>query len=222
MKKVTRWSGLFYCSGADARRQHCKFHQNPRPSPTMAKGKKYLIFILIIVFGVGLDQYTKHLANIQLGTYCNPEYPGFDYAQQDKCNWDPDALLSWTHIYNDGAFLSMGSTWDPTLRLILLTIVPGLLLLGVLVYFLRSDKVRTLEAVVFALIAAGGLGNIIDRVMAGKVVDFMHMHFGFAGTGIFNVADLYITFGVVIYLLVAGAAYVKSLKEPKTPEGNSI
>jgi signal peptidase II len=184
----------------------------------MAKGKKYLLFILIIVFGVGLDQYTKHLANIHLGPYCNPDYPDFNYQQQDQCNWDPDAFFSWTHIYNDGAFLSMGSTWDPTLRLILLTVVPGLLLLGVLAYFLRKDHVRALEATVFALIAAGGLGNIIDRVMAGKVVDFMHMHFGFAGTGIFNVADLYITFGVVIYLLAALMAYLKARNEPAKSE----
>ena len=188
----------------------------------MSKGKKYLIFILIIVLGVGLDQYTKHLANIHLGTYCNPEYPDFDYQKQGECNWDPDAFFSWTHIYNDGAFLSMGSTWDPTLHLILLTVVPGLLLLGVLVYFLSNDKVRTLESVVFALIAAGGLGNIIDRVMAGKVVDFMHMHFGFAGTGIFNVADLYITFGVGIYLIVAAKAYIKGApKEPSDPEATA-
>ena len=68
------------------------------------------------------------------------------------------------------------------------------LLIGVLIYFLRSDKVRTLEAVTFALIAAGGLGNIVDRVMAGKVVDFMFMNldifnqgWNWAKTGIFNV-----------------------------------
>lgn len=78
-----------------------------------------------------------------------------------------------------------------------------------------------LEATVFALIAAGGLGNIIDRVVAGKVVDFMHMHFGFAGTGIFNVADLYITFAVIIYVLVAIANYVKGKKDVAPAEGAS-
>lgn len=178
----------------------------------MSKGKKYILFLLIIVLGVGLDQYTKHLANIHLGTYCNPNYEGYNMQLSEQCNWDGDAFFSMTHIYNEGAFLSMGDDWDPNLRLLVLTILPGLLLLGVLVYFLRSEKVRALEATVFALIAAGGLGNIIDRVVAGKVVDFMHMHFGFAGTGIFNVADLYITFGVGIYLLVAIINYVKSSK----------
>lgn len=189
----------------------------------MSQGKKYLLFILVIVLGVGLDQYTKHLANVHLGTYCNMEYPGYDFTQSDKCHWDPDALLSFTHIYNEGAFLSMGDNWDPTMRLILLTVLPGLLLLGVLVYFLRSDKVRALEAVVFALIAAGGLGNIIDRIMAGKVVDFMHMYFGmdWTSTGIFNVADLYITFGVAIYILVALVNLIKNRGKEENPQSDA-
>lgn len=108
----------------------------------MSKGKKYLLFIVIIVLGVGLDQYTKHLANVYLGPSCNPEYPGYDYHISDQCHWDSDAFFSWYHIYNDGAFLSMGADWDPTVRLVVLTLLPGLLLIGVLVYFLRSDKVR--------------------------------------------------------------------------------
>lgn len=188
----------------------------------MQKRNKYILFILIIVLGVGLDQYTKHLANVNLGPYCDQDYPTYDYHQADKCHWDSDAFFSWTHIYNDGAFLSMGSDWNPTLRLILLTVLPGLVLIGAMVYFLRSEKVGVLEATTFALITAGGLGNIIDRILAGKVVDFMHMHFGFAGTGIFNVADLYITFGVSIYLLAAIINYVKANKKPtetvETPE----
>jgi signal peptidase II len=184
----------------------------------MAKGKKYLLFFLIIVLGVGLDQYTKHLANIHLGPSCNPRYEDYDYRLADQCNWDDEAFFSWYHIYNEGAFLSMGDDWDPKVRLVLLTILPGLLLLAVLIYFLRSDKVRVLEATVFALIAAGGLGNIIDRVMNERVVDFMHMHFGLFGTGIFNVADLYITFGVGIYLLVALISFIKARKETAPSE----
>lgn len=187
----------------------------------MSQGKKYLLFILVIVLGVALDQYTKHLANVHLGPTCNTEYPEYDFKSAHLCNWDSQAFFSWTHIYNEGAFLSMGGDWDPTTRLILLTILPGLLLLGVLVYFLRSKGVRAFEATVFALIAAGGLGNIIDRIIAGKVVDFMHMHFGFAGTGIFNVADLYITFGVGIYVLVALVAYLKGTKKDTPPTDNS-
>ncbi len=187
----------------------------------MQKGKKYLLFILIIVLGVGLDQYTKHWADVNFGPYCNAEYPGYDYTSTGKCPFDGDAFFTWTHIYNDGAFLSMGSNWSPAVRLIGLTILPGLLLIGVMVYFLRNDKVRAPEAIVFALITAGGVGNIIDRMLAGKVVDFMFMNldifnqdWDWAKTGIFNVADLYIVIGVIMYLFTAGRAWIRASKAP--------
>lgn len=189
----------------------------------MQQGKKYLLFFLIIVLGVGLDQYTKHLANVNLGPSCNMEYPGYDPSISGECPFDRDAFFTWYHVYNDGAFLSMGSDWSPMLRLIALTILPGLLLIGVLIYFLRSDKVRVLEAVTFALIAAGGLGNIVDRVMAGKVVDFMYMNldifdqgWGWAETGIFNVADLYIVIGVCLYVVAFVKSWVASRRAKAT------
>lgn len=189
----------------------------------MQKGKKYLLFFLIIVLGVGLDQFTKHLANIHLGPSCNMEYPEFDITISGDCPYDGDAFFTWYHVYNDGAFLSLGSDWSPALRLIALTILPGLLLIGVLIYFLRSDKVRTLEAVTFALIAAGGLGNIVDRVMAGKVVDFMFMNldifnqgWDWAKTGIFNVADLYIVIGVCLYVIAVAKNWLAGRRAKAT------
>lgn len=195
-------------------RTNCIFKANPRPSQHMQKGKKYLIFILILVLGVGLDQISKEMANVYLGPSCNPEYPAYDF--QLDCPFDGNAFFTWTHIYNDGAFLSMGGDWPPAIRLIFLTILPGLLLIGTMVYFLRSKEAGLLEVVVFSLIAAGGVGNIIDRVLAGKVVDFMFMNldifnmgWGWAKTGIFNIADLYIVIGVVIYLVAMIRKWIK-------------
>lgn len=188
----------------------CKIKPNPRPSQRMTQGKKYLIFILILVLGVGADQITKQIANAYLGACCNTEYPTYDYRLRDECPFDDQAFFTWYHIYNDGAFLSMGGDWPPAIRLITLTIIPMLLLIGTMIYFMRSKDAGMLEVVVFSLIAAGGIGNIIDRIMAGKVVDFMFMNLDifnqgwkWAKTGIFNVADLYIVIGVVIYLIAA-------------------
>lgn len=185
----------------------------------MQKGKKYLLFLIIIVVGVGLDQYSKHLATAAWAADCNRDYEGYNTAGPRDCPFDDQAFFTWTHIYNEGAFLSMGGTWPPMLRLIFLTVLPGLLLIGVLVYMLRSDKVRALEAITFALIAAGGLGNIVDRILAGKVVDFMFMNldifnqgWSWAKTGIFNVADLYIVIGVCLYVIAAGRAWLASRK----------
>lgn len=151
----------------------------------MRNRNKYLLFSLIVLIGVGLDQWTKWLAVQHLkGSYV----------------YDADAFFTFTFVENEGAFLSLGSSLPPTLRLILLTILPGLLLIGVMIYMLRSRHTGLMENLVFALIAAGGIGNIMDRIIAGKVVDFMHMNFGFAETGIFNVADLYIVIAIILYV----------------------
>lgn len=165
----------------------------------MNNRRKYIIFFLIVALGVALDQITK--------VYAVANFKGQNV-------YDGDAFFSWAFALNDGAFLSLGSSLPDGLRLVLLTIVPGVLLLTVMVYMLRSRSAQTLEIVVFSLISAGGIGNIIDRIIAGEVVDFMHMNYGFAQTGIFNVADLYIVIGIILYVF----GYLYNLRKKKQVE----
>ena len=164
----------------------------------MTKGaKKYLIFIVVIVFGVLIDQVSKQIVRNDIPLHERTEYM--------------DGFFTITHVKNDGAFLSLGSTWDPTLRLVVLTIIPGLFLIGLMVYLLRSPKLNLLENLAFALIASGGIGNIIDRILEGEVVDFMIMEaFGWH-TGVFNIADMYIMFGIGLFLV----SYLKKMRQER-------
>ena len=150
--------------------------------------KKYILFSVILIVGIALDQVTKWIASAELLGEGRKEILG--------------KLFSFTYAANEGAFLSLGATWPPAIRLIVLTILPGILLLGFLVYMLRSDKHGKTMSIAFALVAAGGIGNIIDRILNGFVVDFMHMDFGIFQTGVFNVADIYIMVGVGIFILI--------------------
>jgi len=160
---------------------------------------KYVLFSIIIVIGVALDQITKVLATSNL--------------QGERLSYLNDFFLL-TYAENDGAFLSLGTDWPPALRMIVLTIIPGLFLVGLMVYLLRSDKLTLLENTAFALIAAGGVGNIIDRILEGYVVDFMVMEaFGWH-TGVFNVADLYIMFGIGMFIL----SYFVKIRQDKRAE----
>lgn len=161
------------------------------------KPNKYLLFSVIIVLGVALDQITKVFAKNNL-------------MGQPRISYLND-FFTLTYAENDGAFLSLGTDWSPTLRLIVLTIIPGIFLVGLMVYLLRSDKLSLLENVAFALIASGGIGNIIDRILAGKVVDFMVMELFTWHTGVFNVADLYIMFGIGLFLV----AYIRKMRKEK-------
>ena len=107
--------------------------------------------------------------------------------------------LTWAQNY--GISLSMFADQSPTTRWILVG-VTALVALAVAVWMTR-EKAKG-DVIALALILGGALGNIVDRVRFGYVVDFADLHFGtFRPFMIFNVADACITIGVL--LLVARA-----------------
>lgn len=71
-----------------------------------------------------------------------------------------------------------------------------------LIYYLIK-KASHWEKLPLAMIIGGALGNLVDRIRFGAVADFIHWHIGklWAFPAIFNVADIFITFGVCLYLI---------------------
>lgn len=105
-------------------------------------------------------------------------------------------------VRNRGAFLSLGSTLPEHLRQTLLIWGVGLFLVGLTVWIFRSRTATATSRWCMALVASGGFANLIDRVrFDGGVLDFLNVGIGGLRTGIFNVADMYITFAV-IWLLI--------------------
>ncbi len=150
----------------------------------------------IIVFA--LDQLTKSwiAARLPFGSYgpgAHIEvFPGF---------------LHLVHVGNTGAAWSMFS--GASLWLALLGV--GTL---VAIYFWRhSLGLRAPAAqVAFGLLCGGIVGNLVDRLIHGHVIDFLDFHFGAYTYPTFNVADAGICVGVFCYVLW-------SLKQPATPAG---
>lgn len=109
--------------------------------------------------------------------------------------------FTFTKVENSGAFLGMGDSMPEYIRIIVLILLP-ILVMGYGIYFLITKKdFPKLTLIGFTMMIGGGLGNIYDRIVYGSVTDFMHIDFGFAQTGIFNVADLSITTGAILVLL---------------------
>ncbi len=107
--------------------------------------------------------------------------------------------LTWTENY--GISLGLFSASTDTGRWILVA-VTGAIAIGV-AYWIGREKLRGDQAAL-ALILGGALGNILDRVRHGYVVDFADLHFGaFRPFLVFNVGDAAISIGVVILLLRA-------------------
>ena len=149
------------------------------------KTNRFLLVFLILAV-VAVDQWTKVLARTHLSPFPRT-YAG--------------GVVSLLHTENEGAFLSLGSTLPHTTRTFIFTGVVAiavLLALGMLIL----DRVHGYDAVAVALIAAGGIGNLIDRLFRdGRVTDFLYLAAGPLHTGVFNVADMAITLAVVWLLL---------------------
>ena len=105
--------------------------------------------------------------------------------------------------FNSGAafsFLSEASGWQRWLFIVLALAVSAALI----VWLRRLDaRVHGLLACGLSLIVGGALGNMLDRVTTGKVIDFIHVHWGRAYFPAFNVADSAITIGAVLLLIDA-------------------
>jgi signal peptidase II len=106
--------------------------------------------------------------------------------------------------YNAGAFLGLGSGMPDDVRSIVFSVGVACVLLGLLAYALFSNSEPPAARTALALVFGGGASNLIDRfVFDGHVTDFLNVGIGSLRTGIFNIADMAISAGVV-YLLWIG------------------
>ncbi len=149
------------------------------------------LFFSLILLVITLDQWTKKLAITVLrdGVQNITIIPNF---------------FSFTYAENRG--VAFGLEFAPPAVLLLLT---GLITAIVLFYVIRSKNRSPLFLIPFALITGGGIGNMIDRMVQGRVVDFIYFdlyHGHIFGTylslwPIFNIADSAITIGACMLVL---------------------
>lgn len=108
-----------------------------------------------------------------------------------------DGLLQWSLAFNRGASFSLMNDWEyAPFKLAVVAIIAALVLLWLLGR--AESKWYTLG---LGLILGGAIGNLIDRVRYGAVVDFIDVYWGLAHFPTFNVADSAITVGVICVLI---------------------
>ena len=111
-------------------------------------------------------------------------------------------ILDITRMHNVGAafsFLASASGWQRWMFIALALTVS----VGIVVWLLRLPRAHSLLACGLALVLGGALGNVIDRIRLGHVIDFIHFHWDEAYFPAFNVADSAITVGAACLLLDA-------------------
>jgi signal peptidase II len=146
------------------------------------------VLAIVLLGCVGCDQASKQLVRSHIDLGASQSFLG--------------DTLRLTHAENPGAFLGAGATLPPMVRAAIFQGVVGLVVLGLLAAAVFMRGLDTWRAVALTLLAASGLGNLIDRLAHdGLVTDFLNMGIGPVRTGIFNVADMVGMVGIAIFLL---------------------
>ena len=141
---------------------------------------RYLAIAMIILL---LDQLSKWsaLSNLQMGV---PEYVL--------------PFMNWLLLFNPGAafsFLAQGSGWQRWFFTIL-----GLVACIYIIWLLRKSQNDKLLCLALSLILGGALGNVLDRIMLGAVVDFIDLHYANWHWPAFNIADSAICIGAALII----------------------
>jgi signal peptidase II len=103
---------------------------------------------------------------------------------------------------NPGAILGLGASLPSELRLLFFAIFVSAVLTFTLVFTINPHGISLMQLVGLSLVAAGGLGNLLDRLFNnGAVIDFIRLGIGPLRTGIFNLADVAILGGASVLLL---------------------
>ena len=156
------------------------------------KKRDFIILLLIIL----IDQIVKlFVVNINFDVI-----PGF---------------LSFTYSENIGVAFSFGKT-APTL----MGLIHIALILGITIFMIKYNK-RIMRKLPFIMMLAGGLGNLIDRIFRGYVIDFINLKlFNFP---VFNIADIFVVLGCIILIIdvIKYKDILKDKNEKNEDENNS-
>lgn len=156
----------------------------------MLKNGRYYKISSLIILSIFFDQLSKFWIRNNIESYNEIELIG--------------SFFTLIRVENSGAFLGMGSELSYIPKLILLIIFPIVVLVAVSIYTYMDKKLDNLSLVGFSLIIGGGVANIFDRIVYGSVTDFLYINLGrFLKTGIFNIADLSVTTGMILIIIAS-------------------
>ena len=148
--------------------------------------KRNIFIALLIIANIALDQISKFWVRASVEANSVSQIIG--------------DFLTLRNVENEGAFLGMGSDLGDTTKLIFLLIVPAIVLGLVVIHMIKEKEMDKLSLIGFSCVVGGGIANVFDRFAYGLVTDFLHIDLGFVQTGIFNIADMSVTTGMILIL----------------------
>ncbi|MBC8392865.1 MAG: signal peptidase II [Deltaproteobacteria bacterium] len=147
---------------------------------------KYVKLFLVAGFIAAVDQVTKLAILKTLPLYDSVlVIPG---------------CFNLTHIQNPGGAFGFMANHSSNLHQVLFLLVSSMALCLIFYFYKNTPATHQFLAMGFALIFGGAVGNLIDRIRFGKVVDFLDFYIGDLHWPAFNIADSAVSVGIVIFL----------------------
>lgn len=174
---------------------------------------KKIFSILAIIFGVIiLDQVSKGILLYLITGGVPLSGPAWSVVSYPYLMAHITDFFNIVFTWNPGTSFSLFRALGESAPLVIV-IITGFII-GFILHYLFTRATRT-ERLPLALIAGGALGNLIDRIRFGAVVDFLDFHIGGWHYPAFNIADICIVVGVGLYILNWYLARRKCIKQTK-------
>jgi signal peptidase II len=148
--------------------------------------RKYVIFSITLLVVLLLDQLTKIIINSSFTLY-------------ESLNIIP-GLFNLTYIRNPGAAFGFLADADPMFRSVFFIAVSVVAVIFIILVIRKVKTNELLSTFGLSLILGGALGNLIDRIRFGEVIDFLDFYLGSYHWPAFNMADSAISIGALLLI----------------------
>lgn len=148
--------------------------------------RKYINLVITVLALVVIDQLTKYLAL---------SYIGFGNSISVT------SFFNLTLVYNTGGAFGFLSQSGETLRTLVFVAAVVIIVAVLVAFYAQYHKKSRWSAFFIAMIIGGAIGNLIDRVRLGKVVDFLDIYISRYHWPAFNFADICVTLGIILFIL---------------------
>lgn len=168
------------------------FMKESRYKKINIKNRKILFIVFIILISICIDQIVKQVIIKNILNSSIEVIKG---------------VLNFTYVENTGGAYGIGS------NNILIFIIINIIILGILMKFAISkrEEIDTISLIAISLIIAGGMGNLVDRVARGYVVDFIDIN-PTLKYPVFNIADIFVVTGCIVIAIELIYRTIKSKK----------
>jgi len=162
--------------------------------------KKHVIFLITLLLVVGLDQISKiYVSSVMSLHASHPVIDGF---------------FNITYVRNPGAAFGFLANAAPMFRSLFLIVVSAAAIVMILWFLAKNKSAGMFLTFALSLILGGAVGNLLDRIRFGSVVDFLDFYIASWHWPAFNVADSAISVGAVLLIVeMFGRKKSRSLRQ---------